>query len=71
LHFASKYLVHIGLVLLASPSEPVEDVGIDAKAHQLFDRPIKTAHFNVGRSGPPFRRIRIIDPGIGLIGKPL
>jgi hypothetical protein len=62
---------HIGLVLLASPSEPVEDVGIDAKAHQLFDRPIETAHLYVGRSGPPFRRIRIVDLGIGLIGKTL
>jgi hypothetical protein len=71
LHFASKDLVHIRLVLLASPSEPVEHVGIDAKAYRLLDRPIKTSNVNVGRLQTSFRRIGIVNLGIGSIGKPL
>jgi len=49
----------------------VEHVGIDAKAHQPFDRPIKTSDLNVGRPQISFRRIGIVDLGIGSIGKPL
>ena len=71
LHFASKNLVHICLVLLASPSKPVENVRIDAQAHQLFDGPIKTAHLNVGCSRPSLRCIGIVDLGVGSIGKRL
>jgi hypothetical protein len=71
LHFASKDLVHIRLVLLAPPSEPVEHVGIDPKAHQLLNWPIKTSNLNVGRLQTSFRRIGIVNLGIGSIGKPL
>jgi hypothetical protein len=49
----------------------VEDVGIDAKAHQLLDRPIKTPHLNVGHPRPSLRRIGKVDLRIGSIGKPL
>jgi hypothetical protein len=49
----------------------VEYVGIDARAHQLLDRPIKTSNLNVGRPQTSFRRIGIVNPGIGPIGKPL
>jgi len=47
LHFAPKDLIHIRLILLSAPSEPVEDVGIDSKADQLLDGPKKTSHLNV------------------------
>ena len=49
----------------------MEYVGIDAKAHQLLDWPIKTADLNVGRPRPSFRRIGKVDLRIGTIGKPL
>ena len=71
LHFAPENLVHIRLVFLTSPSEPVEDVGIHAKTHQLLDRPIKTAHLNVGRQRPAFRRIGKVDLRIRSIGQAL
>ena len=70
LHFAPENLVHIRLVFLASPSEPVEDIGIHAKAHQLFDWPVKASHLNVGRPRPAFRRIGKVDLRIRAIGKP-
>src|ERR1035437_6502928 len=71
LHFASQDLVHIRLVLPASPSKPVEDVGIHAKAHQLLDWPIKTADLNVGRLRLSFRRIGKVDLRIRTIRQPL
>jgi len=71
LHFASQDLVHVRLVFLASTPEPVEDVGIHAKAHQLLDRPIKTADLNVGRLRLSFRRIGKIDLRIRTIREPL
>jgi hypothetical protein len=71
LHFSSQDLVHVRLVLLASPSKPVEDVGIHAKTHQLLDWPIETADMNVGRLRLSFRRIGKVDLRIGKIREPL
>jgi len=71
LHFAPQDLVHIRLVLLASPPEPVEDVGIHAQAYQLLDRPIEAADLNFGRPWLPLRCIGKVDPRIGAGGEPL
>jgi hypothetical protein len=71
LHLAAQDLVHMRLVLLASPSKPMEDVGIHAKAHRLLDWPIKTSDLNVGRLWLSFRRIGKVDLRIRMIREPL
>ena len=57
LHFAPEDFIHVRLVFLPLPSKPGEHVGIHAKAHQLFDRPVEAPDLNFVGPWAPFSRI--------------
>ena len=61
LHFAPEDLVHVRLVFFPLSSEPGENVGIHAKAHQLFDWPVETPDLDVGSTHPSLRCVSKVD----------
>ena len=45
-HFPAQYLVHVGLIFLATTSKPGKNLRINPEADQLFDGSIETTPLN-------------------------
>ena len=71
LHLAPQNLVHMGLIPLATAAKPSQNIGVDTKADELLDRPVKTSDLNSRGRRFFFRRIGKIDFRIGLGSKRL